>query len=88
VVGVPDDAGGEEEALDVVPFVEVEGEFYDFGWGEGGALNVGGAAVDAVVAVVEAAVGEEDFEEGDAAAIGGVGVADAGSSGGAYAGTG
>ncbi len=88
VVGIADDAGGEEEAFDVVSFVEVEGEFDDFGWGEGGALDVGGAAVDAVVAVVEAAVCEEDFEEGDAAAIRGVGVADAGASGGADSGAG
>lgn len=78
VVGIADDAGAEEEAFDVVAFVEVEGELDDFLWGEAGARGVAGAPVDAVVAVVDAGVGEENLEQGDAAAIGGVAVADTG----------
>ena len=85
VVCIADDAGAEEEAFDVVAFVEVEGEFDDFVGGEGGAADVAGAAVDAVVAVVDAGVGEEEFEERDASAIGGVAVADADAAGGADA---
>lgn len=84
-VSAADDAGAEEEPFDVVPFVEIEGESDDFFGGEASTADVAGATVDAVVAVVEADVGEEDFQERDAAAIGGVGVADAGSAGGADA---
>ena len=85
MVGAADDAAAEEEAFDVIAFVEVEGELDDFVGGEAGAGDVAGAAVDAVVAVVEAGVGHEDLEEGDAAAVGGIGVADAGAAGGANA---
>ena len=77
VVGRLDDAGGEEEAFDVVALVEVEGEVDDFFGGEAGALDVGRDAVDAEDAIVGADVGEEDFEERDAASVGGIGVADA-----------
>lgn len=85
VVGAADDAAAEEEAFDVVALVEVEGELDDFVGGEAGAGDVAGAAVDAVVAVVEAGIGHEDLEEGDAATVGGVGMADAGAAGGANA---
>jgi hypothetical protein len=60
-VGAADDAGAKEESFDIVPLVEVEGEGDDFLGGESGATDVTGSSVDAVVAVVEADVGEEDF---------------------------
>ena len=72
-----DDAGTEEEALDVVAFIEVEGQVDDFVDGEAGAGRVARNAVDAVHAVEDAEVGEEDLEQRDAAAIGRVAVADA-----------
>jgi len=72
-----DDAGGEEETFDVIALVEVEGEVDDLFWGEAGALDVGGDAIDAEDAVVGAEVGKEDFEQRDAAAVRGVGMADA-----------
>ncbi len=75
VVGGLDDAGGEKEAFDVVALVEVEGKLDDLVGSEAGAPDVGGDAIDAEDAVVGAEVGEEDFEEGDAAAVGGVAVA-------------
>jgi hypothetical protein len=56
-----DDAGAEEEAFDVVPLVEVEGEGDYFLGGEASATDVTGSSVDAVVTVVEADVGEENF---------------------------
>jgi hypothetical protein len=56
-VGAADDTGAEEEPFDVVPFVEIEGESDDFFGGEASTADVAGAAVDAVVAVVEADVG-------------------------------
>ena len=72
-----DDARGEKEAFDVVALVKVECEFDDLFGSEAGALNVGGDAVDAEDAVVGAEVGEENFEQGDAAAVRRVAVADA-----------
>ena len=75
------DARGEEKSFDVIAAVEVEGEVDDFVDGEAGAFDIGGNAVDAVLAIVDAMVGEEDLEKGDAAAIGSVGVANAGAVG-------
>lgn len=83
VVGVANDAGAEEEAFDVVTLVEVESELYHFLRSEARAWGVAGAPVDAVVAVVNTGVGEENLEEGDAASVGGVAVADSCSAGGA-----
>lgn len=77
VVGIADDAGAEEEAFDVVTLVEVEGELDDFVCGEDGAADVAGSTVDAVVAVVDAGVGKEELEQGNAAAVRSIGVADA-----------
>ena len=61
VVGIADDAGAEEEAFDVVALVEVEGELDHFLRGKACARGVAGASIDAVVAIVNAGVGEEDF---------------------------
>jgi hypothetical protein len=63
VVGAADDAAAQEEALDVVAFVKVEGELHDFIRSEAGSSDVAGATVDAVMAIVEAGVGEEDFQQ-------------------------
>lgn len=82
VVRVARDAGTEEEPLDVVPLVEIEGEIDGFLHGEGGAAHVAGSTVDTVVAIVDAAVGEQDFQQGDASSVRGVAVANARSAGG------
>ena len=55
-------AGGEEEPLDIVPAVELDGEIRQLLWGEGGPLGLVAAAVDAVFAVVHAAVGEQHLQ--------------------------
>ncbi len=85
VVGVADDAGGEEQPLDAVAAVEAEGEGDDLLHGEAGAAHVGGAAVDAVQTVVDAGIGQQDLQQGDAAAVRCVGVADAHAFGRAHA---
>ena len=51
--------------------------FNDFSGRESGAGNIGGDAVDAEDAVVCAVIGEQDLEQGNAAAVGSVTVADA-----------
>ena len=77
VVGRADHAGAEEQPFDVVAAVEVHGQVNDFVRRHGGAGDIVGAAVETVGAVVDAGVGEEDFQQRDAAAIGGPGMADA-----------
>ena len=77
--------GAEEEALDVVAPVEIERELHHFLGREARAAHVAGDAVDAVEAVVDAVVGEQDLQQRNAAAIGRVAVADAGAGGGAEA---
>ena len=86
VVGRLHHAGGEEQPFDVVALVELEGEGDDLLDREAGARGVGGAAVDAVGAVVKAPVGQQDLQERDAAAVGRIGVADAHAAGRAEAG--
>ena len=76
VVGGPDDAGRQEQALNIVALVKRQGQVDDFLNREAGAPDVGGATVDAVGAVVDAGVGEQDLQQRDAAAIRRVGVAD------------
>jgi hypothetical protein len=72
-----DDARGEEQALDIIAFVEGDGEIDDFLRREAGAADVRAFAVDAVMAVEDAAVGQQDLQQRDAAAVGRIGVADA-----------
>ena len=61
VVRVPEDGGGEEETLDVVAAVKAHGELTQLPGGEGGPGQVVGAAVDAVLTVVDAHVGHQHF---------------------------
>lgn len=77
VVGVSEDAAAEEESFDVIAPVEIDGEVDDFLDGEGSAFGVVAFAADAVGAIEDAVVGEEDLEEGDAAAVFGIGMTDA-----------
>jgi hypothetical protein len=56
VVRALDDAGGEEQALDVVAAVELEGEAHDLLGGEAGAAHIRRHAVHAVGAVEDAEV--------------------------------
>jgi len=77
VVGRLDDAGREEQALDVVALVELHREGHDLLDGEFRPGDVGRAPVDAIGAVEQAVVRQQDFQERDAAPVRRVGVADA-----------
>jgi hypothetical protein len=77
VVRALDNAAAEKQALDVVAFVEIEGELHHFVRREAGALDVAAPTVDAVMAVVETRVGEQDFQQRDAASVRRVAVANA-----------
>jgi len=77
IVGRPDDPRGQEQPLDIVALVEGDGEVHHFLRGEAGTADVRRLAVDAIMAVEDAAVGQQDLEQRDAAAIGRIGMADA-----------
>ena len=77
VVGVTDDARGEEQPLDVVAAVEFDGQLGEFVGGEGGPTDVVAAPVDAVGAVEDADVREHDFKQRHAASVRRERVADA-----------
>src|SRR6185437_2057404 len=46
-----------------------------------GPLDVGGRAVDAINAIINAEIGQQDLQQGDAAAIGGIGMTNAAAAG-------
>ena len=74
-------AGGEEQSLDIIPAVELDGEIRQLLRGEHGPLRFVAAAVDAVFAVIHAPVGQQHLQKGDASAVGGEGVAAPGNGG-------
>ena len=78
-------AGGEEQPLDVVPAVELDGEVRQLLRGEHGPLRLIAAAVDAVFAVIHAPVGHQHLQKGHASPVGGEGVAAPGDRGGGIA---
>ena len=77
VAGAFDDAGGEEQPFDVIAAIETERQVHHFLRREPRAPHVRAFAVDAVMAIEHAVVGQQDLEQRDAAAIRGIGVADA-----------
>ncbi len=78
------DPGGEEQSLDVIALVEAQRQVDDLLDLEARPRDVGRAPVHAIGAVEKAVVGQQDLEQRHAAAIGRVGMADAGSRGRAY----
>ncbi len=77
VVRAADDAGRQEQPLDIVAAIEVERQLHHFIDGEARALHVGRGAVDAIQAIEVAGIGQQDLEQRDTAAIRRIGVADA-----------
>ena len=77
LVGGAVDGRAEEQAFDVIAAVEVHGELGQLAGGEGGPGSGGRSAVRAVAAVIGAVIAEKHFQQGDAPAIGGKGMADA-----------
>ncbi|OPZ59179.1 MAG: hypothetical protein BWY86_01287 [Candidatus Aminicenantes bacterium ADurb.Bin508] len=72
----PHHGGTEKEPLNVVALVEAHGEVYNLVYRESRPGDIVAPAVKAVGAIVDADVGEEYLEEGDATAVVGPTVAD------------
>ncbi|MNM25465.1 hypothetical protein D3C81_359120 [compost metagenome] len=85
VVGRLDDAGTEEQAVDVIAQVKVGRQFHHFGHRKARARHVRRAAVDAVLAIVQAVIRQQDLEQRDAASVRRIAVANAHARGGAKA---
>src|SRR4051812_2446296 len=77
VVGIANYSGAEKQTLDIVSPVEIQRQFDDFVWLEARAGNSTRHAVDAVQAVVDAVVREQDLQQGNAPTIRRVTVANA-----------
>ncbi len=77
VVRVLHDARGQEQPLDIIAPVEGQREVDDFLRREPRPRDIRTLAVDAVMAVEHAVIGQQDLEQRDTAAIGCVGVTDA-----------
>ena len=69
VIGVTDDAAAEKEPFDVVPLVEVQRELDRLLRRHSRPLNIRRAPVDAVVAVVDADVREENLQQRNASPV-------------------
>ena len=72
-----DDAAGEKQPLDAVAAVKVQRQRHHFGGGKTRPLHVRAFAVDAVAAVVDADIRQQDLEQRNTPAIGRVAVANA-----------
>ena len=82
VVRVLHHGGGEEEPLDIVPPVKLDGQVGQLPGGEGGPAGVVGHPVDAIGAVIGTGVALQHLQESDAPAVGGKAVAAAAGHGG------
>ena len=76
-VGRADDAGRQEQPLDVVAAIELQRQAYDFLDAEPRPFDVRADAVHAIGAVEDAEVRHKDLQQRHAAPVGRVGVADA-----------
>src|SRR5688572_22991049 len=61
IVRAFDDARGEKQALDIIAAIEGEGELHDFLRREARATDVRALPIDAIVAVEDAAVRQQDL---------------------------
>ena len=78
VVRIAQDAAGEKKTFNIIAAVELDGQLRQLPGREGGTAGVVAAAIDAVFAVVYAAVGHEHLQQGDTTAVSGKAVAAAG----------
>src|SRR5450432_3647806 len=81
VVGALNDSGAEEQTFNVIPAVKIQGQGNHFLGSEARAARVAGNAIHAEDAVVHTIIGEQNFQQRDAAAVGSVTVADSDSGG-------
>jgi len=61
VIGVLNDTATEKQSLDVVSFVKLHRQIDDFVNRETGTRRVARHSIDAVLAIVDAVIGQQDF---------------------------
>ena len=76
VVGAFHDAGRKEQPLDIVAAIEADRQVGHFLRGEARPARVAALAIDAVMTIENAVIGQQDLEQGDTPAVGGIGMAD------------
>ena len=77
VVRRTNDAGTEKQPADAVAPVEIEGQRHHFLGGEACTRHIAGAAVDAILAIVKAEVGQQNLQQRHATPVRCVAVANA-----------
>ena len=77
MAGILDDAGAEKEPLDIIAALEAESEINHLLGGEPRASHIRALTIDAIVAIENAMVGEQQLEQRDTSTIRSIGVADA-----------
>jgi hypothetical protein len=68
-IGIGKDPGGEKKSLDIIPPIKLTGKLHQFLHGKGGSPDIRRGPVYAVGAVKTTAIGIQDLEEADTAAI-------------------
>ncbi|MOA00514.1 hypothetical protein D3C78_1198830 [compost metagenome] len=77
VIGGADDAGGQEQPLDIVAPIKLQRQPNHFFWRKPRSLDIAGRAVDAIGAIIDAEIGQQNFQERNAAPVRRIGMADA-----------
>ena len=69
IIGGPYHTGTQEQSFDIIPFVELHRQVYQFRYGECGTRNIIRAAVDTISTIVNTIVRQHDFQQGDATSV-------------------
>ncbi len=81
IIGGANDARGQEQPLDIIAPIEFDRQPDDLFGGKPCSFDIAGGAIDAIGAVIDAEIGHQDFQEGNAAPVRGIGMADSGAFG-------
>src|SRR5581483_3826952 len=76
VIGILDNTGAQEQALDIIALVELSCEENDLFGSKPGTGRVTRDSIYTIAAIVDAVVGQQDLQKGNAASVGSKAVAD------------
>ena len=71
VVGIAQHTGGKKKPLNIIPSIKSDGQFRQLTGRKGSTTGIVGAPIDAIFAVINAAVGHQYLQQRDAASVGG-----------------
>jgi len=62
VIGIVNHPGTQEKSFDIIAAIKLDGKFHQFADAESSSTQIIAAAVDAIGAIVNAVIGEHNFE--------------------------